>query len=98
MIPDRNPPDTWFSVRDHGKPVAPGQKRAPRGTLATSVPTTVAAGRHSDGLFCGGPSWGWLAHRPHGQAARETAKAASRAALGQVAGGGPGADHPLRAM
>jgi hypothetical protein len=33
MIPDRNPPYTWFSVRDHGNPVMPGQKR-PRATLS----------------------------------------------------------------
>src|SRR5260370_15256064 len=33
MIPDPNPPDTWVSVRDHGNPAWPGQKRPPRGTF-----------------------------------------------------------------
>src|SRR5258708_15314280 len=33
MIPDPNPPHTWVSVRDHGSPAWPGQKRPPRGTF-----------------------------------------------------------------
>src|SRR5258708_27645672 len=33
MIPDPNPPDTWVSVRDHGNPAWPGQKRPLRGTF-----------------------------------------------------------------
>src|SRR5215813_1893946 len=35
MIAEPKPPNMRVSVRDHENPVSPGQKRPPRGTLAT---------------------------------------------------------------
>src|SRR5215472_3943229 len=55
MIPDRNPPDTWVSVRDHGNPVTPGQKRTPRSTLATPVPHRRQPGGKATGYSAAGP-------------------------------------------
>src|SRR5215472_2248360 len=70
MIPDRNPPYPWVSVRDHGNPVSPGRKRPPRGTSATPVPQRRQPGGKATGYSAAG-LWGWMAHRPHSQLAGE---------------------------
>src|SRR5215469_14288083 len=56
MIPGRNPPHTWVSARDHGNPVSPGQKRPPRGTLATPVPQRRQPGGKAAGYSAAGTS------------------------------------------
>src|SRR5215472_15661999 len=70
MIPDRNPPDTWVSVRDHRNLVSPGQKRPPRGTLATPVPQRRQPGGKATGYSAAG-LWGWMAQRLYSQLAGE---------------------------
>src|SRR5262249_57928016 len=59
MIADPKPPNTWVSVRDHENPVSPGQKRPPRGTLATPVPEPRQPEGEATGYSAAGPEWHW---------------------------------------